>query len=517
MSEVKKVRLSREEIANIEIGHTEVGRSRQWALTLFFLLFITIYPVLQFCHRQPFAEWRDAGTVQQSIKAYETAIEDTSLLRQWLLTPAQRLLTGVFRTGNEKVIVGRDGWLFFAGDMEYLLNPGFLRPEKLHKRRLSGVQPDPVAAVLDFNRQLQARGIRLVLLPVPVKPMIYADRLDGKQAPLQNPSFDEFVRRMTADGVTVIDLAPRFFAMRRSGTEPYLKTDTHWTPAGMRVAAAQIAAALGVAAVPPDPDERPADSVTHLGDIAAMLKLPDCEKYFAPETVGLAGGGVHPDRNSDVLLLGDSFANIYSLGAMNWGEDRGLAETLGGMLKRPVDAILRNDAGAFATRQLLAQELKRGRDRLAGKKTVVWEFAIRELANGDWKLLDMASAGAPESRLLEISEPRTVSATVLAMTPVPRPNSAPYKDHVMSLHLGNIDGGGDQVLAYAASMVDNVWTPAAKFRIGDSVRVTLKPWPAVESQFGSWNRSEFDSEELLLAAPAWCEPQLEPMKEGAIR
>lgn len=87
METKEKIRLSREEIAKIEIGHTEISNAQKWTLLLFFCLLITVYPICQFCVRQPFAEWRNAGTVQKSIKTYETAIEDVSLLRQWLLIP----------------------------------------------------------------------------------------------------------------------------------------------------------------------------------------------------------------------------------------------------------------------------------------------------------------------------------------------------------------------------------------------------------------------------------------------
>ena len=501
MNDTKKVRLSREEVAKLEIGHTDVGRGPKWALTLFFLAVIGLYPIAQFCVRQPFAEWRNAGTVQASIKAYETAIEDSSLLRQWLLTPVQRLLTGWLHTGNEKVIIGCNDWLFFSGDYEYLINPGFLRPEILHKRMLKGVQPDPVTAILDFDRQLKARGIRLILLPVPVKPMIYADQLGGKRIPLQNPSFAVFKERMETAGIAVIDLAADFAAMRKSGHEPYLKTDTHWTPEGMRLAAEKSAALLCGHGSTVDV---PTVSVTNLGDIAAMLKLPDCERFFPVETVSVRDYNCPPQQESKVLLLGDSFANIYSLKALNWGENGGFAEALGAYLGQPVDAILRNDAGAFATRQLLANELKRGRDRLAGKKAVVYEFAIRELANGDWKMLDMTLGEAPETQFLTLDEPRTVTATVLGASSVPRPHSAPYKDHVMSLHLGDIDGvAGAEALVYAVSMRDNVWTDAARLRIGDTVKIRLEPWGAKENEYGSWNRSEFDSEDLLLAEPVF--------------
>ena len=506
MSEKTKVRLSREEIAKIEIGHTEVTAAQQWALSLFFLAAIIIYPVCQFCSHQPFADWRDRGEILASIKAYETTIEDNSLLRKWLLAPAQRFMTGVFRTGNEKVIVGRDVWLFFSGDYEYLVNPGFLDAEVLGKRRQKGVQPDPVKAISDFNRQLKSRGIRLVLVPVPVKPMIYADKLGAASFPLQNPSFGTFKKRLEAEDIAVVDLTESLAAYRRSGAESYLKTDTHWTPEAMEVAALLTARAVKAdAAAPKISSRRP---ITNLGDIAARLKIPDCEKFFSSETVKVADYKHRPDSRSEVLLLGDSFANIYSLGAMKWGENGGFAEALGACLGAPVDALLRNDAGAFATRQLLAGELKRGRDRLAGKKTVIWEFAIRELANGDWKIIELPQVktadGNKTTEKLQASGnaaagARIVDATVLKISTVPRPNSAPYKDHVVSIHLA-VDNGS-KVLVYAVSMRDNIWTPAAKLRTGDRIKIKLEPWEKRETEFGSWNRSEFDDEELLLADP----------------
>ena len=244
-------------------------------------------------------------------------------------------------------------------------------------------------------------------------------------------------------------------------------------------------------------------SHTATGDTAAMLNLPESKEFFPAETVQLTEYNFVPDRNAEILLLGDSFTNIYSLPAMNWGSKAGFAETLAAQLQQPLDVIARNDAGAYATRQLLANELKRGRDRLAGKKVVIWEFAIRELANGDWKILDMTLENVPESQLLEITEPRTVTATVLAVTPVPRPNSAPYKDHVMSILIGDIDGGNNTALVYVPSMRNNVWTKAASLRPGDVVSLDLFPFEQYEATYGSWNRSEFDDESLLLATPAW--------------
>lgn len=502
-------KLSREEIAKIEIGRTDVSRPVQYVLTGFFLLVISLYPLMQICIRSPFTEWHRAETVQSAIKTYETGIEETSLLREWLLPPVQQLMIRWFSLGNEKVIIGQDGWLFFSGDYDYLINSGFLRQERLHKRSLTGIRPDPVGAIKDFDRQLKQRGIRLILLPVPSKPMIYPDRLGGRSPePCSNPSWNEFLHRMMAEGITVIDLSADFARMRKQKREPYLKTDTHWTPAGMELAAARIAGVLS-AGISQAGNKSATKPIRHsaVGDIATMLKLPRGNHFFPPETVQLTPVTEGSETISEILLLGDSFTNIYSLEAMNWGTRSGLAETLSAKLGRPVDALVRNDAGAFASRQLLAQELKRGSDRLRGKKYVIWEFAMRELVNGDWKMIEMPRVNPDLGKKVssEKNDPagRIVEAVVLSASAVPRPHSAPYKDHVMSLCLAVKNG--EKVLVYTIGMKDNVWQPAAKLRPGATVRLRLYPWADHQGRYGGWNRSELDDEEMLIAEPFWGE------------
>ena len=502
MSEVKKVKLSREEIAKREIGVTEVSKSQKLFLSIFFLFVIGVYPCVQFVYSSPLKEIRPAATAQKAFKQYETAIEDTSLLRAILLTPAQEFLTKCFRTGNEKVIVGKDGWLFYSGDYDYLVNPGFMQAGRMHKRDLAGAHPDAVAAIKKFADDLKARDIRLILIPAPSKPLVYGDKLGAGDDRKGNKSFDEFKKQVESFGVTVLDFTDDFIAMRKDGVDSYLNTDTHWTPAAMQLAAKKTAEAIGDAE--PDTQAGAKATITARGDIANMLKLPDVDDIFPKQTVEVVQYDIVQDRTSDVLLLGDSLTNIFSLDAMGWGTRAGFAETLAHELGRPIDVIARNDAGAHATRDVLSAEFLRGRDRLEGKKVVVWEFAIREFAVGDWTDSPLELKERGESDFLAIEEPKTVTATVLAVTSVPRPHSAPYKDHVMSLHLGDIDGS-NEALVYIASMKDNVWTDAAKLRIGDTVQIELKPWADFEDEYGSWNRSEFDDDDLLLQKPCWGE------------
>src|SRR6185369_17065028 len=186
------------------------------------------------------------------------------------------------------------------------------------------------------------------------------------------------------------------------GTSAYLATDTHWSPAAMENVATALAAELRPllpAASKAAAFHRDTVTVRNLGDLGKMLKLPDSVAWPAPESVAIHR--VRPvsdsaardiDSSAEVLLLGDSFSNIYSLESMGWGASAGLAEQLALALNRPVDALRRNDAAAYATREMLTLENARGCGRLAGKRVVVWQFAARELAYGDWKLLDLNPA-----------------------------------------------------------------------------------------------------------------------------
>jgi alginate O-acetyltransferase complex protein AlgJ len=178
--------------------------------------------------------------------------------------------------------------------------------------------------------------------------------------------------------------------------------DTHWRPDAMQRVAEGLAAFVAEhAALAPTPSpgySAQRREAQQLGDTAAMLDLPRDQSLYSPERVTLrfitdaAGEPWRSSRDADVLLLGDSFTNIYSLATMGWGEAAGFAEQLSFTLQRPIDRIVQNDQGAHATRALLRHEVSGATDRLAGKRVVVWQFAVRELAQGDWKVIEIPPA-----------------------------------------------------------------------------------------------------------------------------
>jgi alginate O-acetyltransferase complex protein AlgJ len=564
-------RLSREEIAQLEIGHTDSTPAINWFLTLFFLATITAVPLLQFARECVAiragqesgrtvpqcldvvdclpcrAELETLVTSEEGLLAagsrvnarmlrdigrYETELKDRDALMQWLIPRMQIPVTAWLKGGNEDAYCGRGGWLFYRKDIDSLTGRGFLDPEVLARRAAGGSelaappQPDPLAAIVDFRDQLARRGIKLIVMPAPVKPSIhpeqFSSRYEGRTEAVQNPSYAAFLDRLAAEKIAVFDPAPLLVEAKAGGSPQYLRGDTHWTPAGMELVAEALAAfARQTADLPPATGRFQATprEVTNRGDVEMMLKFPAGWDVFAPQATTVrqvtdAGQPWRPDPKAEVLLLGDSFANIFSLSAMGWGERGGLAEHLSLALGLPVDAITRNDAGSFATREMLAKEMQRGIDRLAGKKLVIWEFASRELASGDWKIIPLALGDKPEAGMYVPPPGKQVSArgVVRAVSPAPKPGSVPYKDHIVMVHLAELTSADDpaatgrEAVVFVWSMQDNVQTPAAGWRPGDTVALRLRPWDDLAGKYEAINRSELEDEELILAQPAWGEP-----------
>jgi len=425
---------TREQQAHLEVGRTDVSPRTARVLAVLFLAMIAAVPLVEWLGvkaltddglepsrshlaRLPAAigtrlESLPGGTgawtrvvaanreVLSALTAFETALEDESVFGRTLRPPAQFALTRWLGAGNERVYKGTGGWLFYRPDVEYVTGRPFLDPRTMERRAASASEwdrapePDPRPAIARFGRDLEARGIVLVVMPTPVKPSIHpealAPRYAGREGALQNPSFDRLVEDLCRAGTLVFDPAEVLAASRRFGPQ-YLETDTHWRPEAMEEVAERLARFImeEVALPPSDASYRiDRQEVTNAGDTSRMLDLADPRVLYPPEAVWIRrilredGSLWRSSREADVLLLGDSFTNIYTLESMGWGTSAGLAEQLSYALRRPVDRLVQNDQAAFATRAMLAA----APSRLSGKRVVVYQFATRELSFGDWRL-----------------------------------------------------------------------------------------------------------------------------------
>jgi alginate O-acetyltransferase complex protein AlgJ len=399
---------------------TKVSRAVCFVMTALFLLMIYGVPVSQVALEKTtgddvtFLELFRHVPTKERLRQFEDDLEEASRAKEFVQPRLQWLLTRAGRVGNKLAVVGRRGFLYYRPGISFLAGPGFLEQDILRTRQKAALdsgdpplEPDPRPAIVAFSRALAARHIKLVVFPVPDKAMLQPLELHGRgerdAMPVpRNPDWGRFTEEMAAEGVTIFDPSP---AVLLRGEPPrFLVQDTHWTPQWMQEVAAELAivvtrtANLQPASPKPVLREEP-QGVERLGDIADMLKLPDGQTLFLPQHVSIlqiqdeTGTPWESDPSADVLLLGDSFTNVFSLDPMGWGVSAGLAPQLARALGRRVDVLAQNDSGAFASRQLLVQALRAGEDRLAGKKVVIWEFASRELAVGDWKKIDWPAPG----------------------------------------------------------------------------------------------------------------------------
>lgn len=352
-----------------------------------------------------------------AMEDFDDALADRSLVGKAARADIQWLLTAKLNTGNDQVIRGRKGWLYFRPAVDHLTGQGFLDPRVLARKAKTAA--DPLLAIQDFAAQLAERGIGLVVVPTPVKAAIHPEGLAavGDDLPLlENLSFTHFRVRLRELEIPAYAPAERLRQLRREKPGAlFLRTDTHWTPPAMEATAEGLAGYIARHVALPEGRgaaySRGEAWVRGRGDLAALLRLPQRRPVFAEEltrtqpVVDANGQPWAADPEADILVMGDSFTNIYSQAELGFGAGAGFAEQLSYYLGRRVDKLALNAGGPTAVRSRLAEDLAAGNDRLAGKRLVVWQFSERELSSGDWSLVDVGPPRPEGARVRRPEDP----------------------------------------------------------------------------------------------------------------
>lgn len=372
-------------------------RRQQWSLVIGFLAVIYVVPLTQTIveiTRGQVPQFLDVFRQvpnRPSLRAYEKELEEQSIFARAARPWIQYARFLLFGDAGEKVLVGRDGWLFYRPDVRYLVE----RPSPASEN-----SEDPVRAVVHFRDQLRARGIHLLVLPIPGKPSLYGEMLTKRLrggTQIVSPTLT-LISRLWEAGVEVFDLFELFQRHETSQDPLYLARDTHWSAAAAEIAASGVATRLkeldwatqGSTAY----DVRSL-TVPRRSDIARMTRVPLIEASYPPEQIATHQvhdkntGAIYTDNPSaSVLVLGDSFLRIYQT---DEPKAAGFIAHLARQLQQPVSSVV-NDGGAST---LVRQELARRPQLLQGKRTVIWEFVERDIRFGTegWKTVPLASNG----------------------------------------------------------------------------------------------------------------------------
>ncbi len=493
---------------------TEISPALARAITAAFVTAILALPIAQAAIElrrdgriQAFDVFRRVPT-KANLSAFEKDLSRQSHAREAVRPGLQRALAEGLGFGTATAIVGLDGWLFYRPGIDWVTGRGFLDPGRLDRRRKeleesgeSSASPDPRPAIRALQEDCRKAGVHLVVVPVPDKATLEPHRLSPRYDRAAydwptNVDYHRFVDELRGEGIDVFDPTPD----PNGFAEPdrFLRQDTHWTPDWMEEVARGLAEHLKervpLMSVPARSWGSEPKKIRRSGDIAEMLRLAGGKGIGSDQTVTIhrvvepgSGRPWQSRDDADVLLLGDSFTNIYTRPDLGWGRAAGLAAQLALALGRDVDVIARNGSGSTETRR----ELARRPAPLAGKAVVVWEFAARELMLGNWAAVPMPEPGirrgagaatqaATGTAAVRAVGPIVVEATVVAGSHVPEPFAVPYKDCLTytKLRVDRVIEGDyrdAEILAVFWGMRNNVRLAAADYPAGKRLRLELVP------------------------------------------
>ncbi len=299
---------------------------------------------------------------------------NTELIRRALMAHEQEVTGGLI-----------DDFYFWVHTPE-VLKTDFWKNPKISKKDAIG----PHEAILRFHRSLEKQGIKLILALVPRSTSIYPGMATNIpydpeiDAPVNQPVLD-LIDDLEKEGVACVDLTSiflnrRYVTHQNSEFPIYRRNDTHWSGAGVKIAADAIvekivtpskaldSSSIVAEAIPADYSmpvfngKKPRNPKSET-ELIFRVNNPENASLFDPF-----------QRDAEVHLLGDSFVNYGGQGAGSYGLQPHLVQLLG----KPVNVFSAGSGGPMISRSQFARAAN-----LESAKTVIWVFAESFLAPAD--------------------------------------------------------------------------------------------------------------------------------------
>ena len=276
--------------------------------------------------------------------------------------------------GRKGVIVGQDGWFFTAEEFKTVSTKDI---------------DDAANRVASIKRDLETRGIRLVLAPLPAKSDLYAEEVPSfVRSSAMADAYSAFSAALEQRGIAVADTRAAMLTAKPFG-EVFLKSDTHWSPAGAKAAAEAIQSSLQKNGVTLPSQELTAQWQTPVslwGDLTKFVTSPD----YAPtvglseESVPIYRTAVNADASGADIFGDDASVPVMLVGtSYSANENWSFADFLRQSLRADVVNVAKEGLGPGVPMM----------DLLAGSTldetaptVVVWEFPVRYLGTKTlWK------------------------------------------------------------------------------------------------------------------------------------
>ncbi|WP_159086918.1 alginate O-acetyltransferase AlgX-related protein [Loktanella sp. Alg231-35] len=297
-------------------------------------------------------------------KSVEAEFNETFPLGEFLQDVWTAAKLSILNQTHSEVVHTQDGWLFTSEEFRQPANDVDLGTE--------------VVRVLET---LEAMDVKLILVIVPDKARIYADILPHARTPALEARYDLVLSELNGLGLPSIDLRAVLSEVR-DNAEPFLKTDTHWSPEAANQVAATVASFadqnINTGAVFTTEWR---DAVPFRGDLMTFVETGPFEAVigFAPDEFSLP---VTTAQDAGLSLFGDVEIPVTLVGTSYSAKE---AFNFAGFLKEHLEADVLNAAqvgrGPFnPMRDYLASD-----DFLSSPpKLIIWEIPERYIATEEF-------------------------------------------------------------------------------------------------------------------------------------
>lgn len=285
----------------------------------------------------------------------------------FLRDPSVRLWADIqyrlFGEGRPGVVLGKDGWLYT--NQEYLV-----------PNDLTANLNNQLERIAKVHQLLQEHGKQLVLLPVPMKLDIYAEHASSPVDPRALELYARFVREL---GQRQIDTAAvqQAFRRQRDDAELFVRTDTHWSPAGARLAAQELVRQYPQLRGEQPYVSRPVGEKVVKGDLLNYVQFDPnlAPQLFKPVTIALyetTNDAQNVDEDSlfgeqqqSLALVGSSYSKI---------DDWNFVGFLKEALQNDLVSMAVEARGPFQAMDEFTRSELLSNPHI---QTVIWEFPLR--------------------------------------------------------------------------------------------------------------------------------------------
>lgn len=307
-------------------------------------------------------------------------------------TPETKTFKAKLSAVLDSLPAGQNAWssggmLYFRRDANSLLAEDFTMQDSLH---------NPLPRLLELKKILDSLDIQFLVVPIPTKEAVYANKLiSGTPDTLcVDVAGREFIRKMLESGLDVLDVFPALLDARSGDSEngfTFQKDDTHWSLSGLLSVMELLAERVTSYSWYESSGARPGTlelrdtTVLREGDLVAQL--PKAEQgLYSPETLAVKkvyrdGEPYSGNRNSPILLMGDSFTGVFeSVDGKSGGPGSLLAFATG------LDVYVQTSWGGGPGVRHRAMKDKKS---LRSKRLVVYMMTMRDFWNSpmEWDAL----------------------------------------------------------------------------------------------------------------------------------